>query len=127
MAYRVVLSHGGDGGAIYATPDSQGNVYAAVLGLDRGYNPSAPNFFAVKLDPKGNIVYSLPLKRYIDKEAIAVCVSSWRRVADNAIPARAKPTAAYLNSALARREATDNGFDEAILLTDHGTVSEGSA
>lgn len=73
------------------------------------------------------VVYSLPLKRYIDKEAINVCVSSWRRVADNAIPARAKPTAAYLNSALARREAVDNGFDEAILLTDGGTVSEGSA
>jgi branched-chain amino acid aminotransferase len=73
------------------------------------------------------IVYSLPLKRYIDKESIHVCVSSWRRVADNAIPARAKPTAAYLNSALARREAADNGFDEAILLTDGGTVSEGSA
>jgi branched-chain amino acid aminotransferase len=73
------------------------------------------------------IVYSMPLKRYIDKEAIHVCVSSWRRVADNAIPARAKPTAAYLNSALARREASDNGFDEAILLTEGGTVSEGSA
>jgi branched-chain amino acid aminotransferase len=73
------------------------------------------------------IVYSLPLKRYIDKEAINVCVSSWRRVSDNAIPARAKPTAAYLNSALARKEAVDNGFDEAILLTERGTVSEGSA
>lgn len=73
------------------------------------------------------VVYSLPLKRYIDKEAVHVCVSSWRRVSDNAIPARAKPTAAYLNSALARKEAFDNGFDEAILLTERGTVSEGSA
>jgi branched-chain amino acid aminotransferase len=73
------------------------------------------------------VVYTLPLKRYIDKESIAVCVSSWRRVGDNAIPARAKPTGAYLNSALARREAFDNGFDEAILLTQAGTVSEGSA
>jgi branched-chain amino acid aminotransferase len=72
-------------------------------------------------------VYTLPLKRYIDKESIQVCISSWRRVADNAIPARAKPTAAYLNSALARREAFDNGFDEAILLTERGSVSEGSA
>ena len=72
-------------------------------------------------------VYCLPLKRYIDKESINVCVSSWRRVGDNAIPARAKPTAAYLNSALARREAVDNGFDEAIFLTERGTVSEGSA
>jgi branched-chain amino acid aminotransferase len=73
------------------------------------------------------VVYCLPLKRYIDKECINVCVSSWRRVADNAIPARAKPTGAYLNSALARREAFDNGFDEALFLTERGTVSEGSA
>jgi branched-chain amino acid aminotransferase len=73
------------------------------------------------------VIYTLPLKRYIDKESIDVCISSWRRVSDNAIPARAKPTGVYLNSALARREAFDNGFDEAILLTERGYVSEGSA
>jgi branched-chain amino acid aminotransferase len=89
-----------------------------------GSNELAP---VLRAEDSSLIVYSMPLKRYIDKEAIHVCVSSWRRVADNAIPARAKPTAAYLNSALARREAFDNGFDEAILLTDGGTVSEGSA
>jgi branched-chain amino acid aminotransferase len=72
-------------------------------------------------------IFCLPLKRYIDKDSIDVCVSSWRRVADNAIPARTKPTGAYLNSALARREAFDGGFDEAILLTESGKVSEGSA
>lgn len=73
------------------------------------------------------VIYSLPLQRYIDKESIDVCVSSWRRTPDNAIPSRAKPTGGYLNSALARREAFDNGFDEAILLTQAETVSEGSA
>lgn len=72
-------------------------------------------------------VYCMPLKRYIDKDAIDVCVSSWRRVRDNAIPSRTKPTGGYLNSALARREAFDNGFDEAIFLTEDGKVSEGSA
>jgi branched-chain amino acid aminotransferase len=72
-------------------------------------------------------IYTMPLKRYIDKESISVCVSSWRRVSDNAIPARAKPTGIYLNSALARREAFDNGFDEALFLTERGYVSEGSA
>lgn len=72
-------------------------------------------------------VYCMPLQRYLDKDCIDVCVSSWRRVPDNAIPARAKPTGLYLNSALARREAYDNGFDEAIFLTEHGKVSEGSA
>jgi branched-chain amino acid aminotransferase len=73
------------------------------------------------------VVYCLPLQRYIDKDTIDVCVSSWRRIADHAIPARAKPTGGYLNSALARREATDNGYDEAIFLTQTGKVSEGSA
>ena len=72
-------------------------------------------------------IYCLPLQRYIDKDAIDVCVSSWRRATDNAIPARTKPTGLYLNSALARREAHDNGFDEAIFLTEYGKVSEGSA
>jgi branched-chain amino acid aminotransferase len=73
------------------------------------------------------IAYCLPLARYIDKDMIDVCISSWRRVADNAIPTRFKPTAAYLNSALARREAHDNGFDEAVFVTEGGSVSEGSA
>ncbi len=73
------------------------------------------------------VVYCMPLKRYIDKDSIDVCISSWRRVADNAIPSRTKPTGGYLNSALARRDALDNGFDEAIFLTEAGKVSEGSA
>lgn len=73
------------------------------------------------------IVWCMPLQRYIDKDSIDVCISSWRRTPDNSIPARTKPTGGYLNSALARREAHDNGFDEAIFLTNAGTVSEGSA
>jgi branched-chain amino acid aminotransferase len=77
--------------------------------------------------PVSLTVYCLPLGNYFGKESLHACVSSWRRVADNAIPARAKPTGAYLNSALARAEAKKNGFDDAILLTAEGVVSEGSA
>jgi branched-chain amino acid aminotransferase len=73
------------------------------------------------------IVYCMPLKRYIDHDAIDVCVSSWRRTRDNAIPSRFKPTGGYLNSALARRQAMDDGYHEAIFLTESGNVSEGSA
>jgi branched-chain amino acid aminotransferase len=73
------------------------------------------------------VVWCMPLQRYIDKDALDVCVSSWRRTPDNSLPARTKPTGGYLNSALARREAHDNGFDEAIFLTNAGMVSEGSA
>jgi branched-chain amino acid aminotransferase len=54
-------------------------------------------------------------------------VSSWRRIDDNAAPARAKVTGIYVNSALAKTEANQNGFDEAIVLTQEGHVSEGSA
>src|SRR5205085_3950976 len=54
-------------------------------------------------------------------------VSSWRRIDDNAIPSRAKITGSYVNSAFAKSEALQNGFDEAIMLTHEGHVAEGSA
>ncbi|MBI4294732.1 MAG: branched-chain amino acid transaminase [Chloroflexi bacterium] len=57
---------------------------------------------------------------------IRCCISSWRRVNDNMIPARAKVTGLYVNSALAKSEAIENGFAEAILLNQDGYVSEGS-
>ena len=79
-------------------------------------------------EPCAFAMYTLPLQQYLDTtKGITACVSSWRRVGDNVIPARAKPTAAYMNSALARYEARTNGFDEAIFLTHDGFVSEGSA
>jgi branched-chain amino acid aminotransferase len=53
-------------------------------------------------------------------------VSSWRRVEDNAIPARAKICGAYVNSALASDEARQCGFDEAIFLNESGHVAEGA-
>ena len=53
-------------------------------------------------------------------------VSSWRRPADNVIPPQAKITGLYINNALAKTEAIENGFDEAIMLTPDGHVSEGS-
>jgi branched-chain amino acid aminotransferase len=88
----------------------------------------APKIAPVLLEDDAKlIIWCMPLQRYIDKDSIDVCVSSWRRTSDNAIPSRTKPIGGYLNSALARREATDNGFDEAIFLTAAGMVSEGSA
>jgi branched-chain amino acid aminotransferase len=73
------------------------------------------------------IITSEPVGNYIDINGLHCCVSSWRRVEDNAIPARAKITGAYVNSAFAKSEAMQNGFDEAIMLTHDGHVSEGSA
>ena len=73
-------------------------------------------------------IYTSPMGAYIDVEAgVRVAVSSWRRMDDNMIPPRAKVTGLYANSALAKTEALENGFDEAIMLTQAGYVSEGSA
>jgi branched-chain amino acid aminotransferase len=60
---------------------------------------------------------------YLDTEnGVRCCTSSWRRVDDTMIP----PRGIYVNSALAKTEACENGFDEAILLTQDGHVCEGS-
>jgi branched-chain amino acid aminotransferase len=73
-------------------------------------------------------IYTAPFGAYVDVEkGIRCMVSSWRRIDDNAAPARAKVTGIYINSALAKTEANENGFDEAIVLTQEGHVSEGSA
>jgi branched-chain amino acid aminotransferase len=74
------------------------------------------------------LIYTAPLGEYIATEGGIRCgTSSWRRVSDSAIPARAKITGSYVNSALAKSEALENGFDEAIMLSHDGHVSEGSA
>jgi branched-chain amino acid aminotransferase len=74
------------------------------------------------------LVYTSPMGNYVEIEGGIRCgVSSWRRVPDWAVPARAKITGSYINSALAKSEALENGFDEAIVLTETGHVSEGSA
>jgi len=78
--------------------------------------------------PDGFMCYMQPLGDYLDtSKGLNLCVSSWRRLADNAIPTRAKATGGYLNSALAKSEAVMNGYDEAIFLNDRNQVCEGSA
>lgn len=70
----------------------------------------------------------LPFGRYLEKEEGAhVMISSWRRIDDNMIPARGKICGAYVNSALAKSDASLAGFDEAIMLNQDGHIAEGSA
>lgn len=73
------------------------------------------------------LIYTAPMGKYVEIEGIRCMVSSWRRVSDAMLPVRAKVTGGYANSALAKSEALESGFDEAILLTENGHVSEGSA
>ena len=73
-------------------------------------------------------IFAVPFGQYIDTDGgIRAQVSSWRRTDDNAIPARGKITGAYVNGAFAKSEAQLNGYDEAVVLTADGHVSEGSA
>ena len=73
------------------------------------------------------LVFAVPFGAYLDVEKPIRCkVSSWRHVNDNAIPMRAKICGAYVNAALAKSEAMEDGYDEAIFLTEDGHVSEGS-
>ncbi|MBR4447221.1 branched-chain amino acid transaminase [Methanobrevibacter sp.] len=67
---------------------------------------------------------------YLGEEGMAkgvdIGVSSWRKPAPDTFPALAKCAANYMNSQLAKLEAIDNGYDEAIMLDYEGHVSEGS-
>jgi branched-chain amino acid aminotransferase len=72
--------------------------------------------------------FTAPMGAYLPIDrGLSVTVSGWRRNDDNSIPARAKATGGYLNAALAVSDAKDAGFDDAILLTGDGHVSEASS
>jgi branched-chain amino acid aminotransferase len=73
-------------------------------------------------------IVAFPFDRYVTRDTNAhVTISSWRRVDDNAIPARGKISGAYANSALIKTDAVRAGFDEALVLNQDGHLSEGSA
>ena len=60
------------------------------------------------------------------REGIRAKVSSWRRISPESLIPHAKAGGQYLNSVLAKIETHKAGYDEAILLDDHGHVCEGS-
>ncbi len=72
-------------------------------------------------------MYVSPFGEYLNiSKGIKVCVSSWWRISAQSVPQGAKITGTYINSSLAKAEALERGFDEAILLSHERTVAEGS-
>ncbi len=67
-----------------------------------------------------------PLTEVLNLNGINVCVSSWQRTADNAIPSRAKLNGSYINASLMKNEAILNGYDDAIAIDSNGHISEGT-
>ena len=80
--------------------------------------------------PVDVVVMSFPWGAYLGAEGlqngIRAKISSWQRVDMNTVPHVSKATGVYLNSMLAVLEATRAGYDEAILMTDHGHIADGS-
>lgn len=60
-----------------------------------------------------------------NKKGLNVCVTSWRRISENALSPRIKCGANYINSRHGQREALRNGYDTCLFLNEYGKVSEG--
>lgn len=82
--------------------------------------------FGVKLTgvSTGLVINTLAMSAYMPAGGIRCAVSSWRRIPDVSLPARAKITGSYANSALAMESAQRNGFDDALMLNVHGNLAE---
>ena len=72
------------------------------------------------------VVFIIPWGRYLDVDKARCVVSSWQRPGNNAAPPQAKIMGNYATNALAKSDAIESGFDEAIMLSPDGYVSEGS-
>ena len=92
-------------------------IYTSSLGI-------APRLHQIEKDL---LIYGVAKDAYFSKPAIRCRISSWSRQNDSSQPLRGKTSAAYITSALAKTEAVEAGFDEAILMNSQGKVSEASA
>jgi branched-chain amino acid aminotransferase len=70
--------------------------------------------------------YVYPMGNILPRGGVNLCVSSWMRNPDTAIPSRAKVNGGYVNAALVKNEAILNGYDDAIILDSQGHVTEGT-
>lgn len=89
-------------------------VYTSDLGIAPRLHKVQKNFF----------VYGLELGDYLSPDGVSCRIASWYRQEDRSLPLRGKISGAYITSSLAKTEAVESGFDEAILLNSQGKVSE---
>jgi branched-chain amino acid aminotransferase len=89
-------------------------VYSSGLGI-------APRLHNIEKD---FLVYGLEMEDYLASDGVSCRISSWYRQEDRSFPLRGKITGAYITSALAKTEAVESGFDEAILMNSQGKVCE---
>jgi branched-chain amino acid aminotransferase len=104
----------------------RGDVYLRPLAHKLSIEPGGSFGVGLRNVSTAFSVYLVPMPGHPTGRRIRCAVSSWRRVPDTSIPARAKITGSYVNIALAIDEARSGGYDDAILLNQHGTVAEAS-
>ncbi len=75
---------------------------------------------------KNFFIYGLELGDYLPPDGISCRISSWYRQEDRSLPLRGKISGAYITSSLAKTEAVESGFDEAILMNSQGKICEAS-
>ncbi|MEQ8996578.1 MAG: branched-chain amino acid transaminase [Coleofasciculus sp. B1-GNL1-01] len=91
-------------------------IYTSDLGI-------APRLHKIEKD---FFVYGLELGDYLSPEGVSCRISSWYRQADHSLPLRGKISGAYITSSLAKTEAVESGFDEALLMNAQGKICEAS-
>lgn len=91
-------------------------VYTSDLGI-------APRLHNIE---KSFFIYGIELGDYLSPDGVSCRISSWCRQEDRSLPLRGKISGAYITSSLAKTEAVESGFDEAILMNTQGKVSEAS-
>lgn len=91
-------------------------VYTSDLGISPRLHKVEKNF----------LIYGLELGDYLSPKGVSCRISSWYRQEDRSLPLRGKISGAYITSSLAKSEAVESGFDEAILMNTQGKVSEAS-
>jgi branched-chain amino acid aminotransferase len=111
-----------------------------IAGLIKMNQPTTNQFFRVTVHAVSEVagvktsgldlvtsVFMYDAVNILPQDKARIKTSLWRRTADTAIPARAKVNGAYVNSALAKQDALDSGFDDCLFLNQSGLVSELSA
>ena len=91
-------------------------VYTSDVGI-------APRLHNIETD---FLIYGIELGDYLSPDGVSCRISSWTRQEDRSLPLRGKVSGAYITSSLAKTEAVQSGFDEALLLNSRGKVSEAS-
>ena len=92
-------------------------IYSSSLGI----SPATHNV------DKDFLIYGLSMGDYLNPKGVSCRFSSWIRQEDSSVPLRGKITGSYTMASMAKSEAVNSGFDEALIFNSKGKICEASA